>query len=74
MNKNKQHQIVVGSQVFFTYQKEPGFYCETCSVTLKDNLSFLDHLNSKQHLVLIGKSLLVERSFFVSFLGQLWNR
>lgn len=27
-----------------------GFYCEYCNLTYKDNLQFIDHLNSKQHL------------------------
>ncbi|KAI9294889.1 hypothetical protein K502DRAFT_365436 [Neoconidiobolus thromboides FSU 785] len=42
--------------------KQPGFYCEHCDVTLKDNLSWLDHINGKKHLSEIGISLRVERS------------
>jgi len=28
--------------------KSAGFYCEACDLTFKDNLSFLDHMNSSQ--------------------------
>lgn len=33
-----------------------GFYCEACDLTFKDNLQWVDHLNSKQHLSNIGES------------------
>ncbi|KAL1648483.1 U4/U6.U5 snRNP associated protein [Diplodia intermedia] len=33
-----------------------GFYCEACDLTFKDNLQFVEHLNSKQHLVATGQS------------------
>ncbi|KAI9762586.1 MAG: hypothetical protein M1840_001212 [Geoglossum simile] len=38
-----------------------GFYCEDCDLTFKDNLQWVDHLNSKQHLVATGQSGVVER-------------
>jgi len=28
--------------------KSAGFYCETCDVTYKDSMSYLDHLNSSE--------------------------
>ncbi|QPG73432.1 hypothetical protein FOA43_000742 [Brettanomyces nanus] len=34
--------------------KEAGFYCGTCRRKYKDNLKFLEHLNSKEHLVNSG--------------------
>ncbi|AOA61460.1 U4/U6.U5 snRNP component [Komagataella phaffii CBS 7435] len=34
--------------------KNAGFYCEYCNLTYKDNLQFIDHLNSKPHLVKAG--------------------
>lgn len=36
--------------------KSAGFYCNACDLTYKDNLQFVDHLNSKQHLIAIGQS------------------
>jgi len=40
--------------------KSAGFYCETCDVTFKDNLSYFDHMNSSQrtlfHIVFGGTS------------------
>lgn len=31
-----------------------GFYCEDCDLTFKDNLQWVDHLNSKQHLIALA--------------------
>lgn len=39
-----------------------GFYCEECDLTFKDNLQFVDHLNSRQHLVAVGQSGVVRRA------------
>lgn len=36
--------------------KSAGFYCDACDLTFKDNLQFVEHLNSKQHLVATGES------------------
>lgn len=36
--------------------KSAGFYCEACDLTFKDNLQFVEHLNSKQHLYNMGES------------------
>lgn len=33
-----------------------GFYCADCDLTFKDNLQFVEHLNSKQHLVNTGQT------------------
>lgn len=33
-----------------------GFYCEECDQTYKDNLQWVDHLNSKFHLLNIARS------------------
>ncbi|KAK1927825.1 hypothetical protein DB88DRAFT_479390 [Papiliotrema laurentii] len=40
----------------------PGFYCEMCNRTLKDSLSYLDHLNSRPHLAMLGQTTYVTRS------------
>ncbi|MCJ1287935.1 hypothetical protein MMC26_007287 [Xylographa opegraphella] len=42
--------------------KGAGFYCEDCDLTFKDNLQFVDHLNSRQHLVSVGQSGEVKRA------------
>jgi len=31
--------------------KSAGFYCETCDVTYKDSMSYLDHLNSSERKI-----------------------
>ncbi|PGG95939.1 hypothetical protein AJ80_09890 [Polytolypa hystricis UAMH7299] len=33
-----------------------GFYCSDCDLTFKDNVQFVEHLNSKQHLIATGQS------------------
>ena len=33
-----------------------GFYCEACDLTYKDNVQYVEHLNSKQHLINTGQS------------------
>ncbi|KAK0269345.1 U4/U6.U5 snRNP associated protein [Friedmanniomyces endolithicus] len=42
--------------------KSAGFYCEVCDLTYKDNLQFVEHLNSRQHLVASGESGEVRRA------------
>ncbi|KAI9725431.1 MAG: hypothetical protein M1835_003827, partial [Candelina submexicana] len=39
-----------------------GFYCGDCDLTFKDNLQFVDHLNSRQHLVATGQTGEVRRA------------
>lgn len=39
-----------------------GFYCENCDLTFKDNLQFVEHLNSKQHQVNTGQTGEVRRA------------
>ncbi|KLJ09340.1 hypothetical protein EMPG_15203 [Blastomyces silverae] len=33
-----------------------GFYCPECNLTYKDNIQFVEHLNSRQHLIATGQS------------------
>ncbi|KAF2091140.1 hypothetical protein K490DRAFT_62462 [Saccharata proteae CBS 121410] len=42
--------------------KGAGFYCADCDLTFKDNLQYVEHLNSKQHLVATGQSGEVRRA------------
>jgi len=39
-----------------------GFYCQDCDLTFKDNLQFVEHLNSRQHQVETGQSGEVKRA------------
>ena len=39
-----------------------GFYCEACDLTYKDNVQYIEHLNSKGHLVNTGQSGEVARA------------
>lgn len=36
--------------------KGAGFYCEACNLTFKDNIQYIDHINSPQHLQKTGES------------------
>ncbi|OQR81372.1 hypothetical protein THRCLA_23390, partial [Thraustotheca clavata] len=38
-----------------------GFFCEVCEVTLKDSVSYVDHINGKRHLRRLGFSMRVEK-------------
>jgi U4/U6.U5 tri-snRNP component SNU23 len=42
--------------------KGAGFYCDACDLTYKDNVQFIEHLNSRQHLVNTGQSGEVKRA------------
>ena len=42
--------------------KGAGYYCEACDLTYKDLLQWVDHLNSKQHLVATRKTAEIERA------------
>lgn len=39
-----------------------GFYCENCDLTFKDNIQWVEHLNSPQHLLATGQSGEVKRA------------
>ncbi|KAJ3118523.1 hypothetical protein HDU96_000939 [Phlyctochytrium bullatum] len=41
---------------------QPGFTCEICNIVVKDNASYLDHLNGRMHQKNLGMSMKVERS------------
>lgn len=42
--------------------RSAGFYCTDCDLTFKDNIQYVEHLNSKQHLVNTGQSGEVTRA------------
>ncbi|KAJ5901811.1 Zinc finger U1-type [Penicillium taxi] len=39
-----------------------GFYCPDCDITLKDNIQYVEHLNSNQHMAATGQSGNVKRA------------
>jgi U4/U6.U5 tri-snRNP component SNU23 len=41
---------------------ESGFSCAVCSLNFKDNLTYLDHLNSREHMAAMGTAVTVPRS------------
>lgn len=55
-------QIVAAGASVGKRGRGAGFYCEACDLTFKDNLQFVEHLNSKQHLVAVGQSGEVKRA------------
>jgi U4/U6.U5 tri-snRNP component SNU23 len=39
-----------------------GYYCAVCECTLRDNVTYLDHINGKNHQRKLGYSMRAERS------------
>ncbi|EOA91998.1 uncharacterized protein SETTUDRAFT_162537 [Exserohilum turcica Et28A] len=39
-----------------------GAYCAACDLTFKDNIQYIEHLNSRQHLIATGQSGEVRRA------------
>lgn len=48
-----------------------GAYCQACDLTFKDNIQYVEHLNSKQHLVATGQSGEVRRATLVEVRDRL---
>jgi U4/U6.U5 tri-snRNP component SNU23 len=42
--------------------RSAGFYCEACDLTFKDNLQWVEHQNSMQHLRAVGQTGEVKRA------------
>lgn len=51
--------------------KGAGFYCDACDLTFKDNLQFVEHLNSRQHLVATGQTGEVKRASLEDVMDRL---
>ncbi|KAI8377347.1 hypothetical protein BD560DRAFT_325746 [Blakeslea trispora] len=43
-------------------RKQPGFYCKACDVTIKDSVTYIDHLNGRKHLSNVGVSTKVDKA------------
>lgn len=55
-------QLVAAGATQSKRGKSAGFYCDACDLTFKDNLAFVEHLNSKEHLINTGESGEVRRA------------
>lgn len=42
--------------------EQGGFYCELCDKTYKDDMAFLEHVNSRMHQAKLGLSMHVKKS------------
>ncbi|ODA76247.1 hypothetical protein RJ55_08092 [Drechmeria coniospora] len=42
--------------------RSAGFYCDACDLTFKDNLQFVEHINTPQHLANTGQTTEVRRA------------
>lgn len=54
-----------------------GFYCEACDLTFKDNLQWVEHENSMQHLRAIGQTGEVKRASVEDVrarIEEIWER
>ncbi|KAJ1668036.1 U4/U6.U5 snRNP associated protein [Coemansia sp. RSA 25] len=50
---------------------QPGFYCKVCDVTVKDSLSYLDHINGKNHQRMLNRSMKVASETVSDVLAKL---
>lgn len=50
-----------------------GYWCEVCACLLKDSISYLDHINGKKHLRMLGFSMRVERADVTKVKERLTN-
>ncbi|KAJ2031879.1 U4/U6.U5 snRNP associated protein [Coemansia sp. S610] len=50
---------------------QPGFYCKVCDVTVKDSLSYLDHINGKNHQRMLNRSMKVATETVSDVLAKL---
>ncbi|ETS83045.1 hypothetical protein PFICI_04921 [Pestalotiopsis fici W106-1] len=48
--------LVAGGAAVGKRGRGPGIYCEACDLNFKDNLQWVEHINSKQHLAAIGQT------------------
>ncbi|KAK7739800.1 U4/U6.U5 snRNP associated protein [Diatrype stigma] len=54
-----------------------GFYCEACDLTFKDNVQWVEHINSMQHLRAIGETGEVRRATAADVharIEEVWER
>jgi U4/U6.U5 tri-snRNP component SNU23 len=47
---------MVGKTKLVSTVRDAGFYCAACDRTFKDNLTLVEHFNSKQHQLAVGET------------------
>ncbi|PVU89525.1 hypothetical protein BB561_005294 [Smittium simulii] len=52
-------------QVSSISAKQPGYYCKVCDCTMKDSITYLDHINGKKHHQNLNMSLKIKRDTVV---------
>ncbi|WRT63926.1 uncharacterized protein IL334_000853 [Kwoniella shivajii] len=62
LNKNLNKTMLVQTTTTGKGPRGAGFYCEMCNLTYKDSLSYLDHVNGRGHLRMLGQTTQVARS------------
>ncbi|WVF65991.1 hypothetical protein IAT40_000729 [Kwoniella sp. CBS 6097] len=62
LNKNLNKTMLVQTSTTGKGPRGAGFYCDMCDRTFKDSLSYLDHINGRTHLRMLGMTTQVERS------------
>ncbi|KAH8680617.1 hypothetical protein BX600DRAFT_1955 [Xylariales sp. PMI_506] len=70
-------QLVPGGAGVGKRGRGAGLYCEACDLTFKDNLQWLDHINSRQHLTAIGQTGQVRKASAADVrerIDLLWQR
>ncbi|KAJ1902565.1 U4/U6.U5 snRNP associated protein, partial [Coemansia sp. IMI 209127] len=50
---------------------QPGFYCKVCDVTVKDSMSYLDHINGRNHQRMLNRSMKVAAETIDDVLAKL---
>jgi U4/U6.U5 tri-snRNP component SNU23 len=64
--KSREHTVELATHVGKTHVvasvREAGFRCDTCRYTVKDSISYYDHLNSPRHLKQIGMGIQTEKA------------
>ncbi|KAJ2160876.1 U4/U6.U5 snRNP associated protein [Coemansia sp. RSA 552] len=61
-------QVVQSSDVA---SGQPGFYCKACDVTVKDSLSYLNHINGKKHQRVLNRVMKVHTETVDDVLAKL---
>ncbi|KAJ1988973.1 U4/U6.U5 snRNP associated protein [Coemansia sp. RSA 1358] len=50
---------------------QPGFYCKVCDITVKDSMSYLDHINGKNHQRMLNRSMKVAAETVADVIAKL---
>lgn len=50
---------------------QPGFYCKSCDVVVKDSMAYLDHINGKNHQRMLNRSMKVSKEALGDVLAKL---